>query len=100
MQFGLSGVTSGRDSGSASRYRTEPHFAFCATILCREKHSSSPNYRTLRISLRVISAVLYSENCSQGNTFRNHGGHQIDCDCRTQEDSKKKPSAGAFTMAG
>jgi hypothetical protein len=47
------------------------------------------------MSLRVTFAVPYSENGSQGDTFRNHGGHQIECDGRTLEDSKKKPSGGA-----
>jgi hypothetical protein len=34
-------------------------------------------------------AVPYFENGLQGDAFRNHGGHQIECDGRTLEDFKR-----------
>jgi len=45
-------------------------------------------------------AVPYSENGPQGNTFRNHGGHQIECDGRNPEDSKRSLPPVLPTMAG
>jgi hypothetical protein len=39
--------------------------------------------------------VPYSKNAPQQDSFRNHGGHQIECDDQSSKDSQKKPSAGA-----
>jgi hypothetical protein len=101
MQFGGSGVTSGRDSG------------FCITITHRATHRllsrnsssrktflSSPNHRTLRISLRATFGCSSSENGRRGDKFRNHGVHQIECDGRTPEDSKRILPLVLPTMAG
>jgi hypothetical protein len=43
-------------------------------FLARKSFPSSLNHLTLRISLRVILAVLYSENWLQGGMFQNNGG--------------------------
>jgi len=47
-----------------------------------------------------LLVVPYSENGPQGDAFRNHGGHQIECDGRTPEDSKRSLPPVLPTMAG
>jgi len=47
-----------------------------------------------------LLVVLYSENAPQGDAFRNHGGHQIECDGRTPEDSKRSLPPVLPTMVG
>jgi len=47
-----------------------------------------------------ILALPYSENGPQGDAFRNHGGHQIECDGGTPEDSKRRLLPVLPTMAG
>ena len=56
---------------SASRWRTEPHIAYCAAIPCREKHSCHHPTTVLSGSRSEwLSAVSYSENVPQGDAFR------------------------------
>ena len=92
-----------RESGGESGFcitmthRTR-HRLFCSNSSPRKAFLSSPNHRTVRISLRVNLVFPYSENRPQGDAFCNHGGHQIDCDGRNPEDSKE-PSAGASNSA-
>ena len=38
----------------------------------------------------MLLAVPYSENGPPGDAFHNHGGHQIECNGRTPEDSKRR----------
>ena len=76
------------------------HRVLCSNSSPRKAFLSSPNHRALRISLRVILAVPYSENGPQGDPFRNHGGHQMECDGRTAEDSKRSLPPVLPTMAG
>ena len=76
------------------------HRVLCSNSSPRKAFLSSPNHRALRISLRVILAVPYSENGPQGDAFRNHGGHQMECDGRTAEDSKRSLPPVLPTMAG
>ena len=47
-----------------------------------------------------LLAFPYSENGPQGDAFRNHGGHQNECDGRTPEDSKRSLPPVLPTMAG
>ena len=47
-----------------------------------------------------LLVVLYSENGPQGDAFRNHGGHQMECDGQTAEDSKRSLPPVLPTMAG
>ena len=47
-----------------------------------------------------LLAVPYSANEPQGDAFRNHGGHQIEWDGRTPEDSKRSLPPVLPTMAG
>jgi hypothetical protein len=46
-----------------------------------------------------LLALPYSDNGSQGDAFRNHGGHQIECNFRTPEDSKRSFPPVIPTMA-
>ena len=58
-------------------------------ISCREKHSCHHPTTVLSGSRSEwLFAVPYSENGPQGDAFRNHGGHQIECDDRTLVNSK------------
>jgi hypothetical protein len=45
-------------------------------------------------------AVPYSENGPQGDTFRNYGGHKIECDGRSPEDSNRSHPPVLPTVAG
>ena len=56
---------------SASRWRTEPHIAWCAAIPRQEKHSCHHPTTVLSGSRSEwLSAVPYSENVLQGDAFR------------------------------
>jgi hypothetical protein len=72
MQFGGSDATSGRQGHDNA-----------------PSHTSSPNHRLCGSPSQRLLAVPYSENKPQGDTFRNRGGHEIECDVRTPEDSKR-----------
>ena len=81
--------------------RTEPQIACCAAFPRREKHSC--HHPTTAISgsrSEWLLAVPYSENGPQGDAFRNHGGHQMEYDGRTAEDSKRSLPPVLPTMAG
>ena len=76
------------------------HIACCAAIRRREKHSCHQPTTVLSGSRSEwILAVPYSKNGPQGDAFRNHGGHQIECDGRTPEDSKRSLPPVLPTMA-
>ena len=86
---------------SASRWRTEPHIACCAAIPRREKHSCHHPTTVLSGSRSEwCSAVPYSENRPQWGRFSHHGGHRIECDGWTPEDSKRSLPPVHPTMAG
>jgi hypothetical protein len=51
-------------------------------------------------SVYVPLAVPFSENGTEGDTFRNHGGHEIECDGGSPEDSKRSLPLLLPTMAG
>jgi len=55
MQFGGNGATGGRDSGFCTTitHRATHHLLCCCNSSPRKAVVSSPNHRTLRISLRV-----------------------------------------------
>ena len=78
-----------------------PRITCCAAIPRWEKHSCHHSITLLSGSRsECLLAVPYSENGSQGDAFRNHGGHQIKCDGRTPEDSKRSLPPVLPTMAG
>jgi len=65
------------------------------------KHSCHHPTTVLSGSLSEwLLAVPYCENVSQGDAFRKHGGHQIECDGRTSEDSKRSLLPVLPTIAG
>lgn len=100
-QFGGNGTTSDREGGFCIMimHRTT-HRLLCSNSSPRKAFLSSPNHCTLQISLQVNLALPYSENGSQGDVFHNHGGHQIECEGRTPEDSKRSLPPVFPTMAG
>jgi hypothetical protein len=81
--------------------RTKPHIACCAAIPLREKHSCHHPTTVLSGSRSErLLAVPYSELGPQVDVFRSHGKHQIECDDRTPEDSKRSLPPVLPTMAG
>ena len=76
------------------------HRLLCSISLLRKAFMSSPNHHTLRILLRVtfICSLLYKW-ALRGRVLH-HGGHQIECDGRTPEDSKRSLPPVLPTMAG
>jgi hypothetical protein len=81
----------GRDSG------------FCITITHRAIHRLLYHHPTTVLSRsrsEWLSAVPYSENGPRGDTFRNHGGHHVECDGRTPEDSQRSLRPVFPTMGG
>jgi hypothetical protein len=56
------------------------------TSLVVQQVLSSPTTFLSGFRSEWLLAVPYSEDGLQGDTFRNHGGHQIECDGRTPED--------------
>ena len=86
---------------SLVRWRTEPHIACCAAIPRREKHSCHhPNTVLSGSRSEWLSAVPCSENMPQGGRVSHHGGHRIECDGSTPEDSKRSLPPVHSTMAG
>jgi hypothetical protein len=69
---GGSGATSGRQ-GQRFLHRDKAPLV----VITRAEHCT----------LRVTLAVPHAENGPQGDTFRNHGGHQIKCHGRTPKNS-------------
>ena len=76
------------------------HRLLCSNSLLRKAFTSSPNHCSLRISLRVtfVCSLLYK--WAWRGRISHHGGHQIECDGRTPEDSKRSLSPMLPTMAG
>jgi len=89
-----------RDAENSTIMHWTTHRLLCSNFSPTKAFLSSPNHRILRISLWVTLAVPYSENGPQRDVFRNHGGHQIECDGRTPEDSKRSLPPVLPTMAG
>ena len=78
-----------------------PRITCCAAIPRREKHSCHHSTTLLSGSRSEwLLAVPYSENGPQGDVFRNHGGHQIQCDGWTPEDSNSSLPLVLPTKAG
>jgi hypothetical protein len=69
-------------------------------FMCKLGKSASETLSALQQVYEWLLAVLYSENGPQVDTFRNHGGHQIECDGRTPEDYKRSLLPVLPTMAG
>jgi hypothetical protein len=87
---------SGETSGRQGQWFLHHHNAPSHTSLV----VSSPNHRTLRISPRVTFGSSVLENGPQGDTFRNYGGHQVECNGRTPEDSYRNLPPVLPTAAG
>ena len=85
---------------SASRWRTEPHRLLCSNSSPRKAFLSSPNHRTLWISLRVTFGCSLFWKCSSRGRVSHHGGHRIKCDGWTPEDSKRSLPPVHPTLAG
>jgi hypothetical protein len=101
MQFGRSSLTVGRDSGICPRQRTEPTYRLlCNNSSQRITFLSSPTTVLSRSRSEWLSAVPFSENGPQWDTFLNQGRHQIEWDGRTQEDSKRSLPPLLPTKAG
>jgi hypothetical protein len=61
---------------------------------------SSPNRRTLRISLPVTFGCSLLCTLPQEDTLRNRGGQQMECEGRTPEDSYRSLPLVLSTVAG
>jgi len=92
----------------------------CGSVRYRDAETTLPSTcRTVsselhRASIPVIAQPPYSldlapsdfwlfstlKMCLKGDAFRNHRGHQIECDGRTPEDSKRSLLPVLPTMAG
>ena len=76
------------------------HRLLCSNSSPRKAFLSSPNHRTLWISLRVtFGCSLFWKYASRGRVSH-HGGHRIECDGWTPEDSKRRFPPVHPTMAG
>ena len=89
--------------GCAMQFRGNGATSGCITITHRLLCSNSCHHPATVLSgsrseLRL--AVPCFENGPQGDAFRNHGGHQTECDGRTSEDSKRSLPPVLPTMAG
>jgi hypothetical protein len=91
----------GRDSGFCMTltYRATLRL-LCSTSSQKKTFLSSPDHRTLRISPRVTFVCPYSEYGPQGDKFLSHGGHQIESNGQTPQDSKSSLPSVLPTMAG
>jgi hypothetical protein len=96
MQLGGSGATNGRQRQWFLHHDNAPSH----TSLVVQHFISVSSHRNLRISLRVILNVPYSENGPQGATIPNHGGHKMESHGQTPEDSKINLPPVAPTVAG
>jgi hypothetical protein len=68
-------------------------------FMCKLGKSASETLSALQ-QVYGDTALNKSENGPQGDTFRNHGGHKIECDGRTPEDSKRSLPPVLPRMAG
>jgi hypothetical protein len=73
---------------------SEMHRATSAKLAPRNDH------RNLQISHRVTFGCFLLLNWPKRDAFRNHGGHQIEGDGRTLEDSKRSLPPVLPTMTG
>jgi hypothetical protein len=95
MHFKGSGATSGKDSGvCVTITRRATHRLLCSNF-CHHPITVLSGSRS-----EWLLAVRYFENGPQGDMFHNHGVHQIECDGRTQEDSKTNLPPVLSTIAG
>ena len=80
-----------RDVSVRSLFRSSwPRIRWNVAWWSLEKHSCHHPTTVLSGSRSEwLLAVPYSENGLQGDAFRNRGGHQIECNGRTPEDSKR-----------
>ena len=70
-------------------------------FLAHKKHSCyHPTTELSGSRSEWLLAVHYSKNGPLRDAFRNHGGHQIECDGRNPEDSKRSLPPVLPTMAG
>ena len=74
------------------------HRLLCSNSSPRKAFLSPPNHRTLWISLRVTFSCSPFWKCSRGRVSH-HGGHRIECDGWTPEDSKRRLPPVHPTMA-
>jgi hypothetical protein len=86
--------------GALSWCRNHSPCLLCSNSSSRKAFLSSPNHRTLRILLWVTFGCFLLWNGPQEGAFRNHGGHQIKCNGRTPEDSKRSLPPVLPTKAG
>jgi hypothetical protein len=99
-------VAPGQSASSAEEAAT--HVAgrdrgFCITIRHRATYRLLYHHpATVRPGSRSegLLALPYSENRPQGETFRSHGGQQIECDDRTPQHSKRTNPPVLPTMIG
>ena len=76
------------------------HGLLCSNSSPRKAFLSSPNHRTFWISLRgTFGCSLFWKYASRGRVSH-HGGHRIECDGWTPEDSKRSLPPVHPTMAG
>ena len=76
------------------------HRLLCSNSSPRKAFLSSPNHRTLWISLRVTFGCSLFWKCASRGRVSHHGGHRIECDGWTPEDSKRSLPPVHPTMAG
>ena len=84
---------------SITMTRRATHRLLCSNSSLRKAFLSSPNHRTLWISLRVTFGCSLFWKCSRGRVSH-HGGHRIECDGWTPEYSKRNLPPVHPTMAG
>ena len=76
------------------------HRLLCSNSSPRRAFLSSPNHRTLWVSLRVTFGCSLFWKCSSRGRVSHHGGHRIECDGWTPEDSKRSLPPVHPTIAG
>jgi len=72
----------------------------CSNSSPRKAFVSSPNHRTLWISLQVTFGCSLLYKWASRGRILHHGGRQIECDSQTLEDSKRSLPPVLPTMAG
>jgi hypothetical protein len=90
MQFGGNGATSGRESGFCITitHRTA-HRLLCSDSFPRKAFLSSPSHHSPDLAPNEFWLFPTLKMGLNGDAFYNRGGHQIECDGRTPEDSKE-----------
>ena len=101
MQFGGKNATNGRESGLCIVITHRATHRLLCSNSSREMHSCHHPTKLFSGSRSEwLLSVPFSENGPQGDAFRNHGWHQIECDGRTPQDSKISLPPVLSTMAG